>query len=331
LIRGNRLSGRGGDGGHDAGSDSLVSLVKRTRRISIIIILLLAFAYVRLIGDSYTLAQFAPAIVGGLYWQRGNVIGTFAGLLFGFIVWAYTLLIPSFAESGWISRDFIDHGLFGISTWQPYSLFGWNSLDHVSHGLFWSLLVNVGTYLAGAFCFTQKEDQLTQARIFVNIHEASQNIPRTIMQGLYWRDLNHLLGLFVGAQRAQNALATYALARNLTVNPENQVDADFLDYVEKLLTGSVGSSMARVVVAAKAKERHGSAETMQLLSSASAQIEIQWSRLREAIDNIDQGISMFDGNLKLLVWNQRYLELLEYPDSFGAIDTPLEQFFRHNA
>jgi PAS domain S-box-containing protein len=69
---------------------------------------------------------------------------------------------------------------------------------------------------------------------------------------------------------------------------------------------------------------------MHLLSNASAQIEMQWARLREAVQNISQGITMFDADLKLLVWNQRFLELLDFPESFGAIDTPFEKFVRYN-
>jgi hypothetical protein len=47
-------------------------------------------------------AQFAPVMLGGMYWRGGTRDGALAGLLAGFAVWAYTLMLPSVAKSGWI-------------------------------------------------------------------------------------------------------------------------------------------------------------------------------------------------------------------------------------
>ena len=107
--------------------------------------------------------------------------------------------------------------------------------------------------------------------------------------------------------------------------------AELVDHVEKLVAGAVGSSLARVVIAAAAKERQVNVEMMRLLSDASLQIETQWQRLREAVENISQGVAMFDADLKLVVWNRRFLELLDLPDSFGAVNTTFEAFIRYNA
>jgi diguanylate cyclase (GGDEF)-like protein/PAS domain S-box-containing protein len=47
-----------------------------------------------------------------------------------------------------------------------------------------------------------------------------------------------------------------------------------------------------------------------MLSHASETIETSLARLRNAVDNIDQGITVFDSAKRLVVWNQRFLELL---------------------
>jgi hypothetical protein len=57
--------------------------------------------------------------------------GAIAGLAAGFAVWIYTLLLPSFAKSGWLSLDFISEGLFGIALLKPQQLFGLAGLDEI--------------------------------------------------------------------------------------------------------------------------------------------------------------------------------------------------------
>ncbi|MDZ7924103.1 MAG: hypothetical protein U5M23_08585 [Marinagarivorans sp.] len=67
-------------------------LVKTIRRLAIVFVLLLGYAYVRLVGDSYALvsiglvsfcaaAQFARGfIIGALFWRGGGRTGALAGL-----------------------------------------------------------------------------------------------------------------------------------------------------------------------------------------------------------------------------------------------------------
>ena len=320
---------------------SVGELVKWVRRASIVGLLLLAFAYVRLIGSSYALvsiglvsfaaaAQFAPAIIGGLYWRRANFTGAVAGLAAGFALWAYTLLLPSFAESGWITRDFVLVGPFGIEALRPYALFGMQGLDRISHSLLWSLLFNLGAYLACSLVLAQDAGDAAQASAFVDA-DAPPAPAGVSAADLRWRDLSGLLGLFLGPDRAERALSDYAAQRHVAADPNAIAGAELVGHVEKLVAGAVGSSLARVVVAAAAKERQVSVEMMSLLSDASVQIEMQWKRLREAVENISQGVAMFDADLKLVVWNRRFLALLDLPESFGAVSTTFESLVRHNA
>lgn len=52
--------------------------------------------------------------------------------------------------------------------------------------------------------------------------------------------------------------------------------------------------------------------------------------LREALEYVDQGITMFDAELRMAVCNGRFLELMGYPDAMGAPNTPFEAFLRFN-
>src|SRR5262249_26058060 len=117
------------------------------RRGAIALVVLLGFVYVRVVRESYGLvsiglvsfaavAQFFPAIGLGLFWRRASRLGTLAGIPAGFIVWAYTLLLPSFASAGWLPRELFEQGAFGSSMLRPSALFGFEGLDAVTHGLF---------------------------------------------------------------------------------------------------------------------------------------------------------------------------------------------------
>src|SRR6266498_2578186 len=130
----------------------LTSVLLAIRRGAIVVIVLLGYAYVRLIGETYALvtiglvsfvaaAQFAPAIVGGIVWTGATKAGALAGLTGGFLVWIYTLLLPSFARSGWIGESFVNDGPFGFALLRPYELFGLSGLDSIAHALFWTMVV----------------------------------------------------------------------------------------------------------------------------------------------------------------------------------------------
>ena len=143
LLRTRRFGAR-------AGGD-LGRLLLGIRRAAIVAILLLGYAYFAIAGEAYALvsiglisfaavAQFAPAMLGGLYWKGGTRNGALAGLLLGFALWAYTLMLPSVAKSGWLAVDFLHDGPWGIALLKPEQLLGLSGLDNLTHALFWSLL-----------------------------------------------------------------------------------------------------------------------------------------------------------------------------------------------
>src|SRR5574337_1379923 len=197
------------------------------RRSAVVVILLLGYVYYRLAGDAYALvgiglisfaavAQFAPAMLGGMTWKGGTRAGAMAGLLAGFTLWVYTLLLPSFAKSGWLGPDFLEHGAFGIDLLRPEALFGLAGLDYLTHSLFWSLLANVGLYLAVSLWRAPSAREAGQALLFVDVFR------RTASAGpVFWRgrarvaDLLPLLGRFLGLERARALFDDHARQRGL--------------------------------------------------------------------------------------------------------------------
>src|SRR5690606_37175705 len=114
-------------------------------------------------------AQFDPAMLGGMYWRGGTRDGALAGLLGGFAEWAYTLMLPSVAKSGWIDPGIIEHGFLGIELLRPEQLFGLTGLDNISHALFWSLAANIGLYVAVSIMRVPTGQEATQATLFVDV------------------------------------------------------------------------------------------------------------------------------------------------------------------
>jgi Na+/proline symporter len=96
------------------------SLILNVRRTSIVIILLLGYAYYRVAGTAAlasigllafaAIAQLAPAFFGGLLWRRATARGAVAGMAAGFLVWIYTLLLPTFVQAGYLSASLLEQG-----------------------------------------------------------------------------------------------------------------------------------------------------------------------------------------------------------------------------
>ena len=265
----------------------LTGLLLAIRRGSILLILFFSYIYFRYIGGSYTLvtiglvsfaaaAQFAPAMIGGILWKGGTRSGALTGLSLGSLLWAYTLLLPSFARSGWISDAFIEQGLGGIALLKPYALFGLEGLDPLTHALFWSMLANIGGYVAVSLLSRQGALERIQAAVFVDVYQHSG----TRGGSGFWqgtaevRDLYRLVVRFVGRERSERAFADYAARRELELKKLKLADADLIQFTERLLAGAIGAASARVMVASVVKgEITGIDEVMEMLDEASHVIE----------------------------------------------------------
>ena len=176
-----RLPGFGARAGGD-----LTRLLLNIRRAAILAVLLLGYLYFHVAGEAYALvsiglisfaavAQFGPALLVGMYWRGGTRAGALGGLLGGFAVWVYTLMLPSVAKSGWIPDGFVEHGPFGIELLAPERLFGLVGLDNLTHSLFWSLLVNLGLYVGLSLWRAPSARDASQALLFVDVFERGRS------------------------------------------------------------------------------------------------------------------------------------------------------------
>jgi Na+/proline symporter/nitrogen-specific signal transduction histidine kinase len=298
---------------HAENRQDLSGLLIGIRRVAIALILLLGYIYFRAAGEAYALvgiglisfaavAQFAPAIFGGMYWKQGTRAGAVAGLLAGFVVWLYTLLLPSFAKSGWVASGFVEQGLFGIGWLKAQALFGLRGMDEISHSLWWSLLANIGFYVVVSLNSRPDAVEASQAERFVDVFRFDRQNPEASL----WRgkasleDLVALLERFLGAPRTKQQLAVYARARGAGNWRNLPADAQFVQFAEAELAGAIGSASARVMVASVAQEEDlGLDEVLDILDEATQvraysrdleakqrQLEAATAELREANDRL---------------------------------------------
>ena len=269
----------------------LSGLLLTIRRGSILAMLLLGYAYFRMVGESYALvtmglvsfcaaAQFAPPILFGIYWKAATLRGALTGLLAGFLIWLYTLLLPALARSDWIDPSFLD-GPFGLEILKPYALFGVSGLDPVSHSLLWSLLANVAGLVGWSLLGRQGSFERIQASLFVEVDRLGGG-PHLWRGSAAVADLRALLARYVGAERAEQALARHARARGLALAAGAQADADLVNFAERLLAGAIGAASARVMISTVVKSADFSPdEVMAILDEASQVIEYSRELERE--------------------------------------------------
>jgi len=301
----------------------LSGLLLTIRRGAILVILLLGYIYFRAAGEAYALvgiglisfaavAQFAPVIFGGMYWKGGTRAGALAGLFAGFAVWAYTLLLPSFAKSGWLQAGFLQEGLFGIALLRPTQLFGLTGMDEITHCLFWSLLANAAAYAAVSLSGRPGAVETSQATLFVDAMRQGAHGEGS----RFWRgsaqvdELLPLIGRFLGPQRAQQAFENYARQRGRAGVDDLQADAGTVHYAESLLAGAIGSASARVMVASVVKEEPlGLDEVMNILDEAS-QVRAYSRQLEQKSRELERATA------ELRAANERLQELDRLKDDF---------------
>lgn len=244
---------------------SFSPLLLALKRLSIFIVVFLGYAYFQIIGDTFMLvniglisfsaaAQLAPSIIGAIYWKRGNTAGAIAGILGGFSIWLYTLLLPSLIKSGWIVTDLLDKGLFGLSLLKPTELFGLTGLGMWSNTLFWSMLFNVGGYLLFSILLDQNEREREQCIKFVEPYSESQHAEqwetKRLSKPVTIIEFVNLMENFIGKQEAHTAISSYLAEHEID---EKGMVSEFelpslKRFAEKTIAGSVGAAAANAIV-----------------------------------------------------------------------------------
>jgi Na+/proline symporter/nitrogen-specific signal transduction histidine kinase len=307
----------------------LTGLLLGIRRGAIVLILLLGYLYFKLAGEAYALvsiglisfaavAQFAPAILGGIFWKGGTRAGALYGLLAGFAVWLYTLLLPALARSGWLPISLLDQGPFGIELLKPLQLFGLAGLDQISHAMIWSMIANVGAYVIGSLAASPTADEHRQASLFVDVFRQTGEAGGA----RFWRgtasapDLYSVLARFLGTATADSAFLEYASARGLTWPDQRLIaDAELVHYVEVQLAGAIGGASARVMVASVVKEEALTIDEVREILDEASQVVVYSHKLEQKSRELEAATA------ELREANKRLTELDRLKDDFVSTVT----------
>jgi signal transduction histidine kinase len=213
-------------------------------------------------------AQFAPSILGGMFWKRATRAGAMSGLIAGIAFWAYTLVLPTLAQVRILDENFVALGPFGMSALRPFQLFGLQGFDPIAHAVFWSLLANTSVFVGVSLFSRQTAVEHTQAVLFVDVFTYSEKPEDpSIWRGtVLVNDLRSLLERLLGAARTDEALGAYAGSHQMRWDPASQADPALVTCAEKLLAGAIGSASAHVMVSSVIKEEPlGIDEVMHIL------------------------------------------------------------------
>lgn len=307
------------------------------RRWAIVSILLLAYSYYRMIGSSAALAQtglisfaavaqFAPALLIGLVWKRATARGAKMGLIAGFAIWIYTLLLPSFADAGWIGAGFVEEGPLGLAMLRPRTLF-YLEFDHLTHGVIWSLGVNLACLIGFSLMRQPTSIERIQAEAFVphDLPAPTASSFRIGRPAVTIGQLEATVARYLGEERTGRAFAEHASERGLDFDPNSGADVRTVRFAEHLLASAIGPASSRLVMALLL-ERHSknARSAVKLLDDASAAIQYNRDLLQSAIDNVRQGIAVFDREHELTCWNRQFRQLLSLPPEVVRLGTRLE-------
>lgn len=248
-------------------SDTNARNIKNLRRIAIFLIIIISYLFCSQFSKQLSLfsiglisflviAQLAPSFFMGLFWRRGSARGARAGILIGLLVVAYTQFIPIISNVITPEANLLSDGFMGYWWLKPAKLFGISYLSPISNTFFWSIGMNLFVFLLISLAFKGNYRERNYAEMFVN-HENYDNLQEGafIWQGeAYVSDIKRLLVRFLGGIRTERALQLFNRKYNIAPNQE-QADARLINFSEKLLTGTLGSASAKILISSVTKEK----------------------------------------------------------------------------
>lgn len=239
-------------------SGDVRTVVLNSRRLSIAGVLALGYIYYRISGGGAALAsiglisfagvsQVLPVLIGGIFWRGATGKGAAAGLIAGFIVWAYCLFLPSFGADAIFSAAMLNEGPLGISWLRPQALFGTTGLDPLVHALIWSLLINTCLFIGvSLMTFPSPVERLQGAQI-VNVFEHSAAPRSPVGTQAETEDLLVMSQRLLGSGEAQDIFRAEALKQGKAGYLPDPTP-EFVEALERKLSGSVGAATAHAMV-----------------------------------------------------------------------------------
>lgn len=286
------------------------------RRTTIAIIISLAFGFHKLTEANLPLvnagllslallAQLAPPLLGGVIWQRGNKTGASIGIGVGTALWFWLLFLPSVQ----LNRGLSDHDL--------------------SQGVLISLGANLIIYWLLSWLTPANAVERQQRKLFTDPMGGHPELYQH--QPISWGRLRQLLARFFDSIELERL--SERLNHDLTTaSADELVPSALLARVERELSAVIGSAASRILLDTVTQQPTVPiAQVVTWATEASQLYKFNRELLQASVENIPQGISVIDQELRLVAWNHRYVEVFQYPNGFLQAGMPVADLLRYNA
>ncbi|SIQ82209.1 hybrid sensor histidine kinase/response regulator [Solilutibacter tolerans] len=301
LLRGAWARGQGGDRSGD-----LLML----RRIGIVAIMLLGWAYSRLVSGNEALADvgavsfsalatLAPALAFAVWRPQTPASAATVGVLAGFAAWSWVMLVPTIAATLDADPAWLRDGPLGLHWLAPDALFGLTGWSRLGRAVGVSLFIgSIATLLVGGM---QSAPNRREAR------------------GSDKQTLRNAGRRFLPAHRVDEVLRQ--------APAQGPVPAVIESRMEHELAAILGSASARLLLDAARRDQQGAdLDTVAaIVGEASEDLRFNQRVLEAALENMSQGISVVDAELRLVAWNRRYQELFGYPSGMLRVGMPIAE------
>lgn len=256
-------------------------------------------------------AQLTPALVVAFYWRRASLMGVYAGILIGFILWLSLNFLPQF-------------GLYA-------SPFAEGILPAKTTATLFSLAANIIVMWALSQISRQSVQERVQASLFLEWQSPSLLKVEKKRQ-LDVNELELLASRFVGESKAKTSFSLFLSSNNKKQLGNATYNQLLLQHTENTLAMVMGASSARLVLSSALDGRDIALDELAVLVEDASSQRQQFSQnlLQSAIENASEGISIVDENLKLVAWNKKYLDLFDFPPELVYVGCPVESLIRHN-
>ena len=306
-------------------------LILNIRRIVIIGGVALGYIFAIYIGEFYSLVDiglksfeavtiFAPTVLFGLYWKRANKKGAIAGIIAGFIVWLYTLLMPALIKAEILPKEGVILSLLKSKIFNPNALFGLEVLDKWSHSLFWELFFNLLFFITLSIFTSESEEETHQAFICVDSYSADTSPLSYFSASASLKEIRTLLSHYIGPTEAEEVIKKF-LSKNCKESKSlSEQDLQKLRaYSERVLSGVIGPSLSNLIMKDKtvltSRERLKISEALREMSRSLklsreelAEANQKLIELKEFSENILEslplGIATLDHTRKVTYWNK---------------------------
>jgi PAS domain S-box-containing protein len=309
-------------------------------RVSMLVVIALGYLYAREMSRNMVLmeigiisfvavAQFGPAVFGGLYWSRADARGALAGIGAGFVAWFYTLVLPAMVKAGFIGSAILE-GPFGISALAPTRLLGIAGMDPVGNAVFWSLFLNVLGFVGGSYLSVPSKVAAERAKRIVDPEESGPDVPEILVPGpavgahdLTFEDIEKVITRYAGHEKDSEVEAVIREIREIGKGGNTREAVlrrmELPQRLERILTGSIGAisarnvlretlplslAAARTLVESYREMEKNLASTREEITHKEGEIRARERFLASVVRSIDDGIVSLDFDGRIINVNE---------------------------